>query len=181
VVQAQREPEFRGSQPSGSSREEQPPRTVQRKLDFRGSQQAQREHHSSRGSLPSGTGGREESSKQVSWVEEARQEALKQEASKSSVSSMEDPFVTAGFASVTEGAASQEDWTTGFASVTEDAASQEDWRAGFASVTEGATSQEDWSATCEQIQYRDRVLPVWETEVHPDDGGWNTSLAKREC
>jgi hypothetical protein len=67
------EPEFRGSQPSGSSGEEQPPRTVQRKLDFRGSQQAQREHHSSRGSLPSGTGGREESSKKVSWVEEARQ------------------------------------------------------------------------------------------------------------
>jgi hypothetical protein len=63
VVSTQREPEFRGSQPSGSSREEQPPRTVQRKLDFRGSQQAQREHHSSRGSLHSGTGGREESSK----------------------------------------------------------------------------------------------------------------------
>jgi hypothetical protein len=25
------------------------------------------------------------------------------------------------------------------------------------------------------------LLPVWETEVHPDDGGWDTSLAKREC
>jgi hypothetical protein len=52
MVQAQKEPDFRGSKPLGSSREEQPPKTVQRKLDFRGSQQTQREHHSSRGSLP---------------------------------------------------------------------------------------------------------------------------------
>jgi hypothetical protein len=43
VVPAQREPELRGSQPSGSSREEQPPRTIQRRLDFRGGQQVQRE------------------------------------------------------------------------------------------------------------------------------------------
>jgi hypothetical protein len=43
VVSTQREPEFRGSQPSGSSREEQPPRTIQRRLDFRGGQQVQRE------------------------------------------------------------------------------------------------------------------------------------------
>jgi hypothetical protein len=54
------------------------------------------------------------------------EEALKQEASKSSVSSMEDPFVTTGFFSVTEGATSQEDWTLGCASVTKDVASQED-------------------------------------------------------
>jgi hypothetical protein len=33
VVQAQREPEFRGSQPSGSRREEKPPRTMQRIMD----------------------------------------------------------------------------------------------------------------------------------------------------
>jgi hypothetical protein len=39
----QREPEFRGSQPSRSSREEKPPRIVQRRLDFRGGQQVQRE------------------------------------------------------------------------------------------------------------------------------------------
>jgi hypothetical protein len=106
VVQAQKGPEFKGNQPSGSIREEQSPRIVLRKLDFRGSQQAQREHHSSNESLPSGTDGREESSKQVSWVEEVRLEALKQEASKSIVSSTEDPFVTTGFASVTEGVVS---------------------------------------------------------------------------
>jgi hypothetical protein len=45
----------------------------------------------------------------MSWVEKAKHEALKQEASKSSVSSMEDPFVTAGFALVTKGVANQED------------------------------------------------------------------------
>jgi len=45
----------------------------------------------------------------VSWVEDTRQEDLKTEASKSSVSSMEDPFDTVGFASVTEGAVNQED------------------------------------------------------------------------
>jgi hypothetical protein len=112
--------------------------------------------------------------RQVSWVEEARQEALKQEASKS----MEDPFVSAG-SSMTE---RTHLFGTGFASVTEDATSQEDWRAGFASVTEGAASQEDWSAVvvADPVQETE-LLPVWETEVHPDDGGWNTSLAKREC
>jgi hypothetical protein len=25
------------------------------------------------------------------------------------------------------------------------------------------------------------LLLVWEIEILPDDGGWNTSLAKREC
>jgi hypothetical protein len=34
---------FRGSQPLGSSREEQPPRTIHRTLDFRGGQCVQRE------------------------------------------------------------------------------------------------------------------------------------------
>jgi len=37
MVPTQREPEFRGREPSRSSREEQPPRTIQMKLDFRGS------------------------------------------------------------------------------------------------------------------------------------------------
>jgi hypothetical protein len=101
----------------------------------------------------------------VSWVEEARQEALKKETSKSNVSSMEDPFVTIGFASVTE-----------------DAASHEDWRAGFALVTEGAVGQDDWSAVvvADAIDEAES-LPVWETKVHSYVGGWNTSLAKREC
>jgi hypothetical protein len=41
----------------------------------------------------------------VSWVEESRQEALKQEASNSNVSSMEDPFVTTIFSLMTKGEA----------------------------------------------------------------------------
>jgi hypothetical protein len=48
---------------------------TQRESDFKGSQQAQRETQSSRGSQPSGSCGREESSKTVKkvlWVEEAR-------------------------------------------------------------------------------------------------------------
>jgi hypothetical protein len=133
VVQAQREPEFRGSQPSGSRREEKPPRTMQRIMDreqmapevvqtqressFRGacgsqsepdlreSQLAQRERWSSRGSSPSGSVGRETSSRtdrQVSWVEEARQELQRQEASRACETSMEDPFVSTGFATVIE-------------------------------------------------------------------------------
>jgi hypothetical protein len=88
VVQAQRDPEFRGSHPSGSSGEEKPPRTVQRTVDreqvalrlcrlrgslrgsldsegFRGSQEAQRESQSLSGSQPSGPYGREASSKTV--------------------------------------------------------------------------------------------------------------------
>jgi hypothetical protein len=71
-----------------------------------------REHHSSRGSLPSGTCGREEYSKHVSWVEEARHEALNHEALKRSVSSMEDPFVGAIFSLVTEGVTGHWDWKT---------------------------------------------------------------------
>jgi hypothetical protein len=180
VVQTQRESDFRGSQPSGFSGEEQPPKIVKKKSDFRGSMQtqrepdlrgsqwAQRESQPFRGSSPSGSGGREASSKtdrKVSWVEEARQEAQKREASRSCMSSQEDPclFNRSCF-------------------VTEEATNQEDWRAGFASVTEGATSQEDWSAVvvADPVQETE-LLPVWETEVHPDVGGWNTSLAKREC
>jgi hypothetical protein len=64
VVQTQREPDFRGSQ------------QVQRESNFKGSQHAQRESRPFRESLPSGSDGREESSKtvrKVSWVEEARQ------------------------------------------------------------------------------------------------------------
>jgi hypothetical protein len=44
-----------------------------------------------------------------------------------------------------------------FASVTEDAASQEDWREGFASMTEGVANQEDWSAIVVADGTRDRV------------------------
>jgi hypothetical protein len=93
----------------------------------------------------------------VSWVEEAKHEALKQEASESNVSSTKDPFVTVGFASVTEGAANQDNW-----------------RAAFALMIEGAASQGDWSATVV-------VDLVWETKILPGDEGWNASLAKREC
>jgi hypothetical protein len=49
----------------------------------------------------------------VSWVEEARQEVQRQEASRACETSMEDPFVSAGFATVTEEAANQEDWGSG--------------------------------------------------------------------
>jgi hypothetical protein len=38
----------------------------------------------------------------VSWFEEAKQEVQRQEASSSCVPSMEDPFVSAGFSTVTE-------------------------------------------------------------------------------
>jgi hypothetical protein len=78
-----RESDLRGSQTSGSDGEEQPPKIVERNLDFNGSQKSQREHHSFRGSLLSGVGGREEYSKlfkKVSWIEEGRLEARKQEA-----------------------------------------------------------------------------------------------------
>jgi len=58
-------------------------------------------------SLPLGSNGREASSKtdrKVSWVEEAKQEAQKREASGSNVSSQEGPCHTTGFVSLTEGA-----------------------------------------------------------------------------
>jgi len=45
----------------------------------------------------------------VSWVEEARHELLRQEASRACETSMEDPFVSTGFATMTEEVASQED------------------------------------------------------------------------
>jgi hypothetical protein len=53
---------------------------------------------------------------------------------------------------------------------------------GFVSVTEGAANQEDWSAVvvADPVHVVE-LLPVWETEIHLDVGGWNTSLAKREC
>jgi hypothetical protein len=133
VAQVQREPEFRGRRPSGSRREEQPPRTMQRTVDreqtapevvqtqresgfrwsmrsqsepsLRESQLAQRERWSSRGSSPSGSDGRETSSRtgrQVSWVEEVRQEMQEQEASESCVPSMEGPVDSTGYATVIE-------------------------------------------------------------------------------
>ena len=45
---------------------------------------------------------------------------------------------------------------------------------GFAFVSEGAVVVADpvWEA---------ELLPVWETDLLPGNGGWNTSLAKREC
>jgi len=41
-------------------------------------------------------------------------------------------------------------------------------------VTKGATSQEDWSAVvvADPVQETE-LLPVWEIEMRPDDGGWN--------
>jgi hypothetical protein len=91
LVQSQREPKFKGIHPSGSRREEQPPRTVQRtmerenmdlevvqtqrKLGFRRSMRShsepdikeiqldQKEIWSSKGSSPSGLNGRETSSR----------------------------------------------------------------------------------------------------------------------
>jgi hypothetical protein len=56
-----------------------------------------------------------------------------------------------------------------------------DLTAGFASVTKGATSEEDWSAAALGPLQETKLLPVWETEVHPNDGRLDTSLAKREC
>ena len=76
----------------------------------------------------------------MSWVEEDRQEALKKEASKTSVSFLEDPIVGEGFASVTKDAAILEDRRLGFASVTEGASSQMDWAVGFTSMIEEASS-----------------------------------------
>jgi hypothetical protein len=72
---------------------------------LRGSQQAQRESRSSRRSLPSGSSGREESSKtvkKVSWVEIAMQDAQKREASRSRVSSKKVPSHTTGFSFMSE-------------------------------------------------------------------------------
>jgi hypothetical protein len=54
-------------------------------------------------------------------------EVQRQEASRGCETSMEDPFVSIGFATVTEEATSQEDWGMGFASVTEGATSEADW------------------------------------------------------
>jgi hypothetical protein len=45
---------------------------------------------------------------------------------------------------------------------------------GIASVLRGATVVADPVSEAEPH-------PVWETNLLPDDGGWNTSLAKREC
>jgi len=56
------------------------------------------------------------------------------------VPSMEDPFVLAGFATVTEEVASQEDWRVGFALVVEGAASEANWTTGFALVTKDAAN-----------------------------------------
>jgi hypothetical protein len=100
VVQTQRESGFRRSMRSQSE------------PDLRESQLAQRERWSSRGSSPSGLDGRETSSRtgrQVSWVEEVRQEMQEQEASESCVPSMEDPVDSTGFATVIEEAAKSGD------------------------------------------------------------------------
>jgi hypothetical protein len=31
------------------------------------------------------------------------------------------------------------------------------------------------------VEWEVKPLPVWETKLLPVNGGWNTSLAKREC
>jgi hypothetical protein len=53
----------------------------------------------------------------------------------------------------------------------------------FFPVTEGATNQVDWSAVVvADPVWETELLPVWETKIQEKmDGGWNTSLAKREC
>jgi hypothetical protein len=118
---------------------------TQRESNFRGgSQQAQRESQSSRGSQPSGSGGREESSKtvkKVSWVEMAMQDAQKREASRSRVSSKKGPSHTSRICFCVRGSSC----------------------GSGSSVGGRATSS------------------VGDRELLPGDGGWNTSLAKREC
>jgi hypothetical protein len=52
----------------------------------------------------------------------------------------------------------------------------------LASMTEGAANQEDWSAALVADPVQEAMLlTVWETKILQDDGGENTSLAKREC
>jgi hypothetical protein len=31
------------------------------------------------------------------------------------------------------------------------------------------------------VEWEAKPLPVWETKLLPGNGGWNNSLAKREC
>jgi hypothetical protein len=105
---------------------------------------------------------------------------------------MEDPVDSTGSATVTEEATDQEEWGVGSASITEGATSEVDWTTGFALVTEfmdpfatvtkGLASQEDWSAdeVADPMQETELFL-LCQTVVYPDVGGWNTSLAKREC
>jgi hypothetical protein len=67
-----------------------------------------RESQSSRGSHPSNSSGREESTKttkKVSWVKMARKDAQKRKASRSKVSSKKGPSHTAEFVFVSEGEA----------------------------------------------------------------------------
>jgi hypothetical protein len=45
---------------------------------------------------------------------------------------------------------------------------------GFVSVSKGAVVVADPVWEAEQ-------LPLWEIDLLPGDGGWNTSLTKREC
>jgi hypothetical protein len=56
--------------------------------------------------------------------------------------------------------------------VTEGASNQEDWSVAVVEESEEAASQEDWSTV---VVEETESLPVWETEVHLDDGGWDTS------
>jgi hypothetical protein len=157
---------------------------TQSEPNLRESQLAQREIRSFKGISPSSSGWREASSRtdnQVSWVEEAKKEVQRQETSRTCETSMEDPFVSAGFATMTKEEASQEDWRVGFASITERAASEAGWTAEFALVTEEAASQEDCCAAVSDSIQEKELLPVWETEVHPNDGGWDIPLTKTEC
>jgi hypothetical protein len=53
---------------------------------------------------------------------------------------------------------------------------------GFSSVTEGAANQVDWRAVVVVDPLREtNPPPMWEKEILLGDGGWKTSLAKREC
>jgi hypothetical protein len=117
----------RGSQPLGSSREKQPPKTVHRRSDFRGSQQVQREQmaleivQTQRESSFRGTCGVSLISERVSWLRgrvdhsegvppqvqvghlpgltDRCQEVdrRRQEASRRCETSWEDPLVSVGF------------------------------------------------------------------------------------
>jgi hypothetical protein len=49
-------------------------------------------------------------------------------------------------------------------------------------VTKGAANQVDWRAFVVADPAREtKKPPMWEKDILPGDGGWKTSLAKREC
>jgi len=53
---------------------------------------------------------------------------------------------------------------------------------GLAFVSKGVANQKYWRGiVVADPMWEADPLPVWETNILPGDGGWNTSLAKREC